>query len=83
MESRRLVGYVALPLLLTLLVPAPGALVNVTLVRGMFNYTRLCAQWSSHCVVYQLFGQAAARLCGRFAGELVFSLEPERVYYLP
>ena len=56
LESERLVGFVALPLPLTSLVPAPVALVNVTLVHGLFDYTDIRAQWSSHCMVYQLFG---------------------------
>ena len=76
LESQRLVGYVALPLPLTSLVPTLGAVVNFTLVREMFDYTGLSAQWSSHCVVYQLFGQAATHLRDRFAGERIFFLKP-------
>ena len=83
LQSQRLVGFVPLPLPFASLVPAPGALVNVTLVRGLFDYTGLQAQQSSHCVVYHLFGQAAARLRIRFAREQVFPLESNRVYYLP
>ena len=82
LESRRFFGFVALPLPLASLVSMPGALVNVTLVRGLFDYTDLQAQWSSHCVVY-LFGQAAARLRDRFAREQVFPLESDRVYTSP
>ena len=73
----------ALPLPLASLVPAPGALTNVTLIRARFDYTGLRAQWSSRCVVYQLFGQAVVRLPDRFAQERVFPLEEGRVYYLP
>ena len=60
-----------------------GALVNITLVHGFFNYTGLRAQRRSHSVVYQLFGQAAARLRDGFAREQVFPLGSDRVYYLP
>ena len=47
LERQRLVGFIALPLPLASLVPAPGALVSVTLVRGLFDYMGLQAQWSS------------------------------------
>ena len=63
--------------------PSPGALVTVTLVHRTFDYKGLRAQWSSHCVAYQLFGQATTRVRDHFAGERVFFLEPERVYHLP
>ena len=45
-------GFVALPLLLASLVPAPGALINVTPVCGLLDYTGVRAQWSSHCMLY-------------------------------
>ena len=64
-----------LPLTLASLVPAPGALTNVTLVGTRFDYTGLRAQWSSHCVVYLLFSQAVARRQDRFAPERAFPLE--------
>ena len=83
LDLHQLVGHVALPLPLASLVPAPGALTNVTLIRTRFDYTGLCAQWSSHCVVYELFGQAVARLHDCFARERAFPLEEGRVYYLP
>ena len=73
----------ALPLPLASLVPSPGALANVTLIRMRFDYTDLRAQWSSHCVVYQLFGQAVARLQDRYARERTIPLEEGSVYYLP
>ena len=83
LDRHQLIGHVALPLPLVSLMPAPGALTNVTLVRVRFDYTGLRAQWSSHCVVYQLFGQAVASLQDRFARERVFPLEEGSVYYLP
>ena len=58
-DDRRLVGFVSLPLPLTSLLPLPGALFNITLAHSPFDYTGLRAQWSSHCVVYQLFGQGS------------------------
>ena len=83
LDQHQLVEHAALPLPLASLVPAPGALTNVTLFRTRFDYTGLCAQWSSQCVVYQLFGQAVARLQNRFVRERAFPLEEGRVYYLP
>ena len=83
LDRHQLMGHVALPLRLASLVPALGALTNVTLIRTRFDYTGLRAQWSSHCVVYQLFGQAVARLQDRYARERTFPLEEGRVYYLP
>ena len=83
LDKRRLVGYVALPMPLVSLVPAPGALANVTLVRGGFGYTVLRAQWGSHCGVYQLFRHATARLRDRSVRERAFPLEAGCVYYLP
>ena len=65
------------------LLPMPGAMVNVTLARGPFDYTCLRAQWCSHCVVYQLFGQTAACLPCRVKGEGVFPSESGRVYHFP
>ena len=82
-DRHQLIGHVALPLSLVSLMPAPGALTNVTLVRVRFGYTGLRAQWSSHGVVYQLFGQAVASLQDRFARDRVFPLEEGSVYYLP
>ena len=73
----------ALPLPLASLVPALGPMTNVTLLHARFEHTGLRARWNSHCVVYQLFGQAVARLQDRFAQERVFRLEEGRVYYLP
>ena len=67
LESQRLVGFVAPHLPLATLVPVPGALVNVTLVGGLFDDTDLRAQWSSHCIGHQLFGQAVARVGDPFA----------------
>ena len=55
LESRRRVGYIALPLPLTSLVPSLGALVSVTLVRGTFDYIG-CAYsggrivWCTYCL---------------------------------
>ena len=83
LDRHQLIGHVALPLPLASLVPAPGALTNVTLIRTRFDYAGLRAQWSSHCVEDQLFGQAVARLQDRFARERTFPLEERRVYYLP
>ena len=62
LDRHQLVGHVALPLPLVSPVPAPGALTNVTLVCARFDYTCSPAKWSSHCVVYQLFGHAVASL---------------------
>ena len=81
LDQHELVRHVALPLPLASLVPIPGALTNLTLIRARFDCTGLRAQWSSHCVV--LFGQAVARLRNRFARERTFPLEEGRVYYLP
>ena len=72
----------ALPLPLVSLVPAPGVLTNVTLVRLRFDYTGMRVQWSSHRVVYQLFGQVVASLQDHFARERVFPLGKGSVYYL-
>ena len=83
LEEPRLVGYVAVPLSLFSLVPAPRALTNATPVRGGFDYTGLCAQWISHCVVYQPFGHATARLRECCATERAFPLKAGCVYYLP
>ena len=51
--------------------------------RVRFDFTGLRAQWSSHCVAYQLFGQAAASLQDHFARERAFPSEEGSVYYLP
>ena len=83
LDRHQLIGHVALPLPLASLVPAPGALTNVTLIRTRFDYTGLRARRNSHCVVYQLFGQAVARLQDRYARERTLPLEEGRVYYLP
>ena len=83
LDRHQLIGHVALPLPLVSLVPAPGALTDVTLVRVRFDYSGLRARWSSYHVVHQLFGQAVASLQDRFARERAFPLEEGRVYYLP
>ena len=83
LDRHRLIGHVSLPLPLVSLMPAPGALTIVTLVRVHFDYSGVRAQWSSHSVVYQLLGQAIANLQHRFAPERAFPLEEGSVYYLP
>ena len=83
LDVHQILGHVALPLRLVSLMPAPVALTNVTLVRVRFDYTGLRPQWSSHSVVYQLFGPAVASLQDRFARERVFPLEEGSVYCLP
>ena len=80
LDRHQLIGHVALALLLVSPVPAPGALTNVTLVRVRFDYTGSRAQWSSHCVLGQLFGQALASLQDCLARERVFLLEDGRVF---
>ena len=81
LDRHQLVGHVALPHHLASLVPPTAAL--TTVLRARFDYSGLGAQWSWHIVVYELFGQAVARLQDRFARERVFPLEQGRVYYLP
>ena len=83
LDRHQLIGHLELLLPLASLVPAPEALTNVTLICTRFDYIGLRAQWSSQCVVYQLFGQALASLQECFARERVFPLEEGRVYYLP
>ena len=83
LDKHQSIGHLALPLPLVSLVPAPGVLTSVTLVRVSFDYTCLRTEWSSQCVVYQLFSQAVARLQDHFERERVLSSEVGSVYYLP
>ena len=83
MDRKCLLGHVPLSPPLAFLVPLPGALVNVTLVRESFDYTALRAQWSSHCVVYQLYGHSTARLDVRSGRMRSYPLKFGSVHYLP
>ena len=68
LDRHQLIGHVALPLPLVSLVPAPGALTNVTLVRVRFDYTGLRALELTLCGVSTVRpsgGELARPLCTR------------------